>query len=86
MAKTVASELLEENFSEINEESMDAIAEIANMVTGVADTEMEMENVSYSLPSVFMDRAEIEYSTDTFVFSMPCLMDSGAFEVDIALS
>lgn len=86
IAITVASEMLDENFSEFNDKTMDAIAEIANMVTGVADTELEIENVSYALPSVFMDRGEIEYSTNTFVFSMPCLMDSGEFEVDIALS
>lgn len=86
MAKIVASEMLNETFTDINDETIDAISEIANMVTGVADTELNIENVSYSLPSVFRDRDKIEYASNSFVFSMPCLMDSGAFEVDIALS
>lgn len=86
MATIVASEMLDEKFTEINEETVDAISEIANMVTGVADTELNIENVTYSLPSVIMTTDEIKYSGNTFVFSMPCSMDSGAFEVDIALS
>ena len=78
--------MLDETFTEINEETVDAISEIANMVTGVADTELNIENVTYSLPSVIMTKDGIKYSSNTFVFSMPCSMDSGAFEVDIALS
>jgi CheY-specific phosphatase CheX len=86
MATILASEMLDEKLTEINEETVDAILEIANMVIGVADTELNLENVTYSLPSVIMTKEEIEYSSNTFVFSMPCSMDSGAFEVDIALS
>jgi chemotaxis protein CheX len=86
MVTTLASEMLDEKLSEINDETVDAILEIANMVAGVADTDLNIENVTYSLPSVIMTKDEIEYSGNTFVFSMPCSMDSGAFEVDIALS
>lgn len=48
IAKFVASEMLDEDFSDINDQAVDAICEIANMVTGVADTDLEMENVSYA--------------------------------------
>lgn len=86
MAIVIASDMLDEQFSVINDEIIDAIAEIANMVTGVADSELNIENVSYSLPSVFLKQKEIVYSNNSFVFSMPCVMDCGAFEVDIALA
>lgn len=85
IAKTVASEMLREEFVLINDEAIDAINEIANMVTGAADTELDIDNVSYTLPTVFLDRSKITYPQKSFVFSMPCVMDSGDFEVDIAL-
>ena len=85
MAKHVASEILDERCSEINDDVMDAINEIANMVTGMADTELEMENVSYSLPKVIFGKGRITYPDQAFVFCMPCIMKTGTFEVDIAL-
>ncbi len=85
MAKHMASEILDEQCSEINEDVMDAINEIANMVTGMADTELEMENVSYSLPTVIAGKGRISYADRAFVFCMPCIMKAGTFEVDIAL-
>jgi chemotaxis protein CheX len=85
MAEHVASEMLDEKCSEINDEVVDAINEIANMVTGMADTELEMENVSYSLPKVKAGMTQISYPDRAFVFSMPCVMKAGTFEIDIAL-
>lgn len=85
MAKHVASEILDEQCSEINDDVMDAINEIANMVTGMADTELEMENVSYSLPMVIVGKGRITYPDKAFVFCMPCIMQAGTFDVDIVL-
>ena len=85
IAKHVASQILDEPCPEINDDVMDAINEIANMVTGMADTELQMENVSYSLPMVFTGKGRITYPDQAFVFCMPCIMKSGTFEIDIAL-
>lgn len=85
MAKHVASEMLDEKHPDINDAVIDAINEIANMVTGMADTELELENVSYSLPAVKIGKSQITYPDQAFVFCMPCEMKAGAFEVDIAL-
>jgi chemotaxis protein CheX len=85
IAKKVASEMLGGCRHEIDAELIDALCEIANMVTGVADTELEIENLTYSLPSVTKIRDKIVYPTDSFVFSMSCILDAGEFEVDIAL-
>ncbi len=85
MATQVASEMLEERVTEINVDTIDAISEIINMVTGVADTKLGRDDITYSLPNVVMDKHEILYPKDSFIFSMPCLLESGEFEVDIAL-
>lgn len=85
MAMHVASEILEEQCTKINDEVMDAVNEIANMVTGMADSALEMEAVSYSLPMVIAGKGRITYPDQAFVFCMPCIMKAGTFEVDIAL-
>jgi chemotaxis protein CheX len=85
MAMKVAAEMLQKSFTGIDAALIDALCEIANMVTGVADTELEIENLTYSLPSVAKNREEIVYPPDCFVFSMSCIMDAGEFETDIAL-
>jgi chemotaxis protein CheX len=86
VAMKVASEMLEERIDKVDSGLMDALCEIANMVTGVADTELEIDNLTYSLPSVSDNREGLRYPAGSFVFSMSCAMDSGEFEVDIALS
>lgn len=86
VAMKVASEMLEERIDKIGAGLMDALCEIANMVTGVADTELEIDNLSYSLPAVSQSRDGCQYPAGGFIFSMSCTMDTGDFEVDIALS
>jgi chemotaxis protein CheX len=66
-------------------EAADAIREIANMVSGQADTELQLKNVSYSLPSVHIGNNLVAYTPSSTVFSMDCLMDKDRFEIDIAL-
>jgi chemotaxis protein CheX len=86
VAVKVATKMLEERIDKIDDGLIDALCEIANMVTGVADTEMELDNLSYSLPDVSRFRNGLRYPAGSFVFSMSCAMDSGDFEVDICLA
>ena len=85
-AKLIASEMLGETIGEINDLMIDVIGEITNMVVGVADTLLEIEDVTYSLPAVTQEYNQIAYPENSFIFSMPCVMASGTFEVDIALT
>ena len=85
VAMKVASEMLEERIDKIDSGLLDALCEIANMVTGVADTELETDHLSYSLPAVSEFKEGLCYPPGSFIFSMSCAMDSGEFEVDIAL-
>jgi chemotaxis protein CheX len=86
IAMKVASEMLEERIDKIDDGLKDALCEIANMVTGVTDTELEIDNLTYSLPTVSKFKDGLRYPAGSFIFSMSCIMDSGEFEVDIALS
>jgi chemotaxis protein CheX len=85
VAMKVASEMLEEQIDQIDDGLIDALCEIANMVTGVSDTELELDNLSYSLPAVSELKNGLRYPQNGFVFSMSCIMDGGEFEVDICL-
>ena len=85
VAMKVASEMLEERIDQVDDGLIDALSEIANMVTGVADTELELDNLSYSLPAVSELKNGLRYPSKGFVFSMSCIMDVGEFEVDICL-
>ena len=67
MAVRVASEMLDENMTKINDDTVDAISEITNMVAGVADTELGSDDISYSLPSIAMDKHNILYPENSFI-------------------
>lgn len=84
MALEIASKITGTPINSLSEAS-DAIREIANMVSGQADTVLELENVVYSLPSVYIGDGLIFYPSSATVFSMDCIIDNNNFEIDIAL-
>lgn len=86
VAMRIAAKMLEDIEINTDEDLIDAICEITNMVIGSADTEMEFEDVYYSLPTVSIDKDKIMYPKHTLIFSMACRLESGSFEVDIAIS
>lgn len=83
-ALKIASEFTGHTIEELSE-ATDAIREIANMVSGQADTKLQFENVSYSLPTVQIGDHLFAYPPFSTVFSMGCIMDEDRFEIDIAL-
>ncbi len=86
IAQKVASSIIEEDVKHMDEDLIDAICEVTNMVTGYADSELQIENLHYSLPSVMIEKGKVAYPSNIFIFSMPCITEFGRFEVDIALS
>lgn len=86
VALKIASNLLESELTRVDTDTIDAISEIANMVTGKADSEMTFEGINYSLPTVAIGRHKIAYHRDTNIISIPCNTIPGQFEVDIAYS
>ena len=86
VALNIATNMLEDIEIKSDENMIDAICEITNMVIGSADTAMELENVYYSLPTVSIEKQKLAYPENSFIFSMACILDSGKFDVDIALT
>lgn len=86
IAKRIASAILRENIRTIDETLIDAICEVTNMVTGYADSDLQIEDLHYALPTVTIEKGMLLYPTNITIFSMPCIISHGKFEVDIALS
>lgn len=84
VALQIASRLLESELMVVDTDTIDAISEIANMVTGKADSEIAIDDMHYSLPTVAIGKHRIAYHRDTRIISIGCNTASGSFEVDIA--
>ncbi len=61
IAYQLASSLLGEEISELNEDCTDAIGEITNMIAGNAKTDFPTTNNSISVPSVVVGKHKVSY-------------------------
>jgi len=84
-ALQLASALLGEQLSELDEDCVDAIGEIANMVAGSAKNGFPVANTSLSVPTVVIGKHEVNYPSSIPIISIPCETSEGKFGVDIAL-
>jgi len=84
-ALQLASALLGEELSELDEDCVDAIGEIANMVAGSAKNGFPVANTSLSVPTVVIGKHEVNYPSSIPIISIPCETSEGEFGVDIAL-
>lgn len=85
IAYQLASSLLGEDISELNEDCTDCIGEIANMIAGNAKTDFPTENNSISVPSVVVGKHKVTYPSGLSVISIPCKTDRGEMMIEIAL-
>jgi chemotaxis protein CheX len=85
IALQLASALLDEKLTEVNEDCTDAIGEIANMIAGNAKTDFPVENTSISVPSVVIGKHKITYPSGVPIVSIPCETSAGRLVIDIAL-
>ena len=84
-ALQLASALLGDQLSEIDEDCVDAIGEIANMVAGSAKNGFPVGNTSLSVPTVVIGKYKVSYPSSIPIISIPCETSEGKFGVDIAL-
>ncbi len=84
-ALQLASVLLGEQLSELDEDCVDAIGEIANMVAGSAKNGFPVVNTSLSVPTVVIGKHKVNYPSSIPIISIPCETSEGKFGVDIAL-
>ena len=85
IAIKLASALLDEEFTELNDDCTDAIGEIANMIAGNAKTDFPVDNTSISVPSVVVGKHKMTYPRGIPIVSVPCETSGGQLVIDIAL-
>ncbi|MBN1435490.1 MAG: chemotaxis protein CheX [Sedimentisphaerales bacterium] len=85
LAMQLASGLIGEEVTEIDESCTDAIGEIANMIAGAAKKDLPGENNSISVPSIIIGRHKIRYPRGLPIISIPCDTSAGRLAVEVAL-
>jgi chemotaxis protein CheX len=85
LALRMASGLIGEEMSELDEDCTDVVGEIANMIAGNAKTEFPVENCSISVPSVVIGKHRVAYPKGVPIISVPCKTDDGELVIDIAI-
>ena len=86
IALKLASAMLMEDIKEINEDCLDALGEIANIITGSAKTNLPGDQHTLSIPKVYCAKHELTYPKGLYIISIPCETSAGRFMVDIALT
>ena len=85
IALQLASALLDEEFTELDDDCTDAIGEIANMIAGNAKTDFPVDNTSISVPSIVVGKHKMNYPSGIPIVSIPCETSGGKLVVDIAI-
>jgi len=85
VAFLLASALIGEEVSELNDDCIDAIGEIANMIAGNAKTDFPSDNNAISTPSVVVGKHKVNYPSGLPIITIPCITDKGDMFIEIAL-
>ena len=85
LALILASELLGDTISQLDEDCIDAVGEIANMIAGNAKTDFPGGANAISVPQVIIGRDQVPYPAATPIINIPCETDQGLFHIDVAL-
>jgi chemotaxis protein CheX len=85
VALQLVSALLGDEVTEIDEDTIDAIGEIANMIAGNAKTDFPGENNAISVPTVVTGKHEVSYPSGLPIIAIPCETEAGRLVVEVAL-
>ena len=85
VALQLASKLLQDSLTEVNEDCTDAIGEIANMVAGDAKKGFPKGNTSISVPTVIIGQHKVAFPKGVPIISIPCGTEAGNFSIEVAL-
>jgi|YNPMSStandDraft_1061717.scaffolds.fasta_scaffold02024_4 chemotaxis protein CheX len=87
VALKAASTLLLSDYSEINDDVVDAVGELANMVAGAAKAELEEYSLAVSLPNVITGRDhEIHFPSNVTPICIPFSSDWGPLALEVGLT
>jgi chemotaxis protein CheX len=85
VALQLASALLQDKLTKVDQDCTDAIGEIANIVAGDAKKGFPKGNTSISVPSVIIGQHRIAFPKGVPIISIPCGTKAGNFSIDVAL-
>jgi chemotaxis protein CheX len=85
IAYRLVSALLEEEVSDLDDDTTDAIGEITNMIAGNAKTDFPGEGNSISVPSVVVGKHKVSYPSGIPIVVIPCKTDAGELMVEVAI-
>ena len=86
LALKAASTMLLAESTEVNDDVLDAVGELANMVAGRAKAELDEFDLSISLPSVITGRDhEIRFPSGAQALSVPYDTDFGPLNLEVGL-
>jgi len=85
VAYLLVSALVGDEVTELNDDCIDAIGEIANMIAGNAKTDFPSNNNSISTPSVVVGKHKVNYPSGLPIITIPCITDKGEMYIEIAL-
>ncbi len=85
IAIQLASALLGEEITEVDDACTDAIGEIANMISGNAKNGFPIDNTSISVPSIVIGKHKLNYPTGIPIISIPCETSQGKLAIDVGL-
>ena len=85
IALQLASALSGEEYTEFNDDSSDAIGELANMIAGGAKKDFPGEDNSISVPSIVIGKHRVNYPSGVPIITIPCDTSAGRLMVDVAL-
>ncbi len=86
VALILAGALMGEQVTEIDDDSIDALGEIANMIVGGAKKDFPADDNSISVPKVVLDRYKVAYPDGLPIISIPCDTGSGRLIIDVSFS
>lgn len=85
IALQLASAMLQDEITNIEEDGTDAIGEIANMIAGSAKAKFPTDKTTLSVPNVIIGKHKVRYPSGIPIISIPCETDTGNIAIDIAL-
>lgn len=86
LAIVLASELLGDTIEALDEDCIDAVGEIANMISGNAKTDFPGGASAISVPQVVVGKEKVTYPAATPIICIPCATEQGLLHIDVALS
>ncbi|MEO0531346.1 MAG: chemotaxis protein CheX [Planctomycetota bacterium] len=86
VALKAASAMLMDDITEVNDDVLDAVGELANMIAGQAKTDLEQYDLSVSLPNVITGENHcVRFPSTTPPLAVPFDTDFGPIRLEVGL-